>query len=121
VKIKVDQRKKGDKPPFFRNIMQGASTLQEPRMSKTMGQNSWKQPMQCWGCGGNHMHRDFPQRGDKTKIAHSVWQVGTIEDMGINVPRIYASLDNKQVEFHSHVIEVEGKNNDQPIPILIAS
>ena len=39
--------------------------------------------------------------------------------MGRSVPRIYASLDNKQVEFQSHMIEVEGKINEQPISILI--
>jgi hypothetical protein len=41
--------------------------------------------------------------------------------MGIKVLRIYATLDNKQVEFHSHMIEVECKINDQPISILIYS
>jgi hypothetical protein len=55
--------------------------------------------MQCWGCGGNHMQRDFPQRGDKAKILHSVQQAATVEDMGRNVSRIYTTLDNKQDEF----------------------
>ena len=41
--------------------------------------------------------------------------------MGRNVPRIYAVLKNKQDEFQSHMIEVEGKINDQPIAILIYS
>jgi hypothetical protein len=41
--------------------------------------------------------------------------------MGINVPRIYATLDNKKFEFQSHMIEVEGKINNQPIAILIDS
>jgi hypothetical protein len=41
--------------------------------------------------------------------------------MGRNVPRIYAALDNKQVEFQSHMIEVEGKINNQTIAILIGS
>jgi hypothetical protein len=41
--------------------------------------------------------------------------------MGRNVPRIYASLDNKQVEFQSHMIEVEGKINNQTISIFILS
>jgi hypothetical protein len=41
--------------------------------------------------------------------------------MGRNVPRIYATMDNKQVEFQSHMIEVEGKINYQPITILIDS
>jgi hypothetical protein len=39
--------------------------------------------------------------------------------MVINVPRIYVALDKKQVEFQSHMIEVEGKIIDQPIDILI--
>jgi hypothetical protein len=41
--------------------------------------------------------------------------------MGRSMPRIYAALDNKQVEFQSHMIEVEGKINDQSISILIDS
>jgi hypothetical protein len=41
--------------------------------------------------------------------------------MGRNVPRIYESLDNKQVKYHSHMIEVEGMINNQTIYILIDS
>jgi hypothetical protein len=41
--------------------------------------------------------------------------------MGRNVPRIYVALDNKQVEYPSHMIEVEGMINDQTIAILIDS
>jgi hypothetical protein len=44
-----------------------------------------------------------------------------IEDMGINVPRIYAALDNKKYDFQYHMIEVEGKIKNQPISILIDS
>jgi hypothetical protein len=40
-------------------------------------------------------------------------------DMGRSMPRIYAGLDNKQDEFLSHMIQVEGKINNQPISILI--
>jgi hypothetical protein len=39
--------------------------------------------------------------------------------MDKSMPRIYASIENKQIEFQSHVIEVEGKINAQPISILI--
>jgi hypothetical protein len=38
-----------------------------------------------------------------------------MEDMGRNVPRIYASLENMKYEFHSHMIEVEGMINNQTI------
>jgi hypothetical protein len=44
-----------------------------------------------------------------------------VGDMGINVPRTYAGLDNKQAEYQSHVIEVQGMINNQTITILIDS
>jgi hypothetical protein len=72
MKSKVDQRKKGDNPPFFRNTLQGHPNPKESRMTKTMGKNSWKQSIQCWNCGEDHMHRDFPQRGDKVRTSHNV-------------------------------------------------
>jgi hypothetical protein len=55
------------------------------------------------------------------RVVHNVQQDETMEDMGRNVPRIYASLDNKQAEFQSHMIEVEGMINNQTIAILIDS
>jgi hypothetical protein len=120
-KGKMEQRKKGHKPPFFRNSSQGKPTQNEPRMTETLGKRPRKQPIKCWGCEGDHMYRDFPHRGERVKIVHNVQQVDTVEDMGRSMPRIYAALDNKQAEFQSHMIEVEGKINDQPIAILIDS
>jgi predicted aspartyl protease len=37
------------------------------------------------------------------------------------MPRIYAALNNKQVEYQSPMIEVEGKIDNHPIAILIDS
>jgi hypothetical protein len=90
-------------------------------MIETGGKRPRKPPIQCWGCGEDHMYRDCPHRGEKVRIVYNVQQVDTIEDMGRNVPRIYATLDNKQDEFQSHMIEVEGKINNQTIVILIDS
>jgi hypothetical protein len=42
-----------------------------------------------------------------------------MEDMGISIHRIYAALENKQVEFQSHMIEVEGMINNHAFTILI--
>jgi hypothetical protein len=55
------------------------------------------------------------------RTIHNVQQAEIVEDMGINVPRIYAALDNKQEEYQSHMIEVEGMINNQTIAILIDS
>jgi hypothetical protein len=45
------------------------------------------------------MFRDFPHRGEKVRIVHNVQQAETMEDMGKNVPRIYATLDNQQAKY----------------------
>jgi hypothetical protein len=54
-------------------------------------------------------------------IVHIIQEVETMKDMGGSMSRIYASLYNKQVEYQSLVIEVEGKIDNQSIAILIDS
>jgi hypothetical protein len=120
-KFKVDQRKKGTKAPFFINNPQGQPTSREPRMIEIGGQRPRQPPIRCWGCKGDHMFRDCPHKGEKMRIIHNVQQAETVEDMGINVPRIYAALDKKKAEYQSHMIEVEGMINNQTIAILIDS
>jgi hypothetical protein len=41
--------------------------------------------------------------------------------MGNRIPRIYTALDNKQAEYQSHMIEVEGMIKNQPFTILVDS
>jgi hypothetical protein len=75
--------------------------------------------MQCWGYNGDHKYIDFPHRKYKVRMVHNVQQEETMEDMGTRVPRIYASLDNKQAEFQSHMIKVKGMINNHAFTILI--
>jgi hypothetical protein len=117
----MDQRNKRTKPPFFRNNPQGQENSIEPRTMEKWGHRPMKLPIQCWGCKEDNMYRDFPHRGEKVRIVHNVQQNETMEDMGINVRRIYATLDNKKVKYQSHMIEVEGMINNQTITILIDS
>jgi hypothetical protein len=58
-----------------------------------------KTPIQCWGCKGDHNYRDCPHKSDKVRAIHNVQQAKIVEDMGVSVPSIYASLENKQAEF----------------------
>jgi hypothetical protein len=117
----MDQRKKGAKPPFFRNNPQWEKMHKETRVIDTGIQGTRQPPMQCWGCKGDHRFRDCPHRGEKGRAFHNAQRAETIDDMGRNVPRIYAALDNKQVEYQSHMIEVEGMINNQTLAILIDS
>jgi len=40
-----------------------------------------------------------------------------VEDVGKNIPKIYATLENQQKNHQSNMIEVKGKIIDQPISI----
>jgi hypothetical protein len=88
-------------------------------MAKVGEQRMRQMPIQCWGCKENHKYIDCPHKNGKARVVHNVQQDETMEDMGSRMPRIYAALDNKQVEFQSHMIEVEGMINNQPFIILI--
>jgi hypothetical protein len=120
-KSMMDQMKRGLKTPLFRNNSHRQPNSKEPKMIEEIGKIPRKPPIQCSGCGGDHVLRYFPHRGEKVKTCYNVHQVETVEDMGRSVPRIYASMDNKQDEFQAHMVEVEGKINNQTIVILIHS
>jgi hypothetical protein len=121
----MEKRKKGFKPPFYKNIsqayQQGQSTQNEPKMTDSFGKRPRQQPIKCWGCEGDHLYRDFPHKGENMRIVHNIQEVDTVEDIGKSMPRIYAALDNKQEEYQSPMIEVEGKIDNHPIAILIDS
>jgi hypothetical protein len=71
MKSKVEQRNKGAKPPFFRNNAQGQLLSKEPKMLRKWDRAK-ATTYECWGCGGNHMFRYFPQRGEKERTVHIV-------------------------------------------------
>ena len=63
------------------------------------------------------MYRDFLHRKDKEKTVHNIQEATTVKDMG----RIYAALNDRQEEYQSNMIEMEGKIVNQPVSILIDS
>jgi hypothetical protein len=99
MKGKKDQRYKGFKPPFFKNNSrankQGHSTQNEHNTTYSFGKRARQQHVQCWGCQRNHLHRDYPHKGERIRTVHNIQEAGIMEDMGGNMPRIYASLYNK--------------------------
>jgi hypothetical protein len=63
------------------------------------------------------VYKDFPHRKGIVNTMHNIQEDTTVEDMG----RIYATLDDRQAEYQSNMIEVEGKIINQPLSILIDS
>jgi hypothetical protein len=120
-KVRWSRGRRGPSHHSSEIILRDNQLQNEPRMTETMGKRPRKQPIKCWGCEGDHMYRDFPHRGEKVRIVHNVQQVIQLRTWEEMYQGSMQPLDNKQVEFQSHMIEVEGKINDQPIAILIDS
>jgi hypothetical protein len=47
------------------------------------------------GCEGDIMYKYCLHKGDRMRIVHNIQDVDIVEDMGGNMPRIYATLDNR--------------------------
>jgi hypothetical protein len=120
-KFKKEQRHKRNKPSFFRNSPQGQPSFREHGMAEVGGKRSRQEPIQCWSYKGEHKYRDCPHKIGKVRVFHNVQQAEMVEDMGRRVPRIYEALENKQDEFQSQMIEVEGMINNHSFTILIDS
>jgi hypothetical protein len=86
----------------------------ESKKEDSLGKRG-RPPIQCWGCKEDHMYKDFPHRGDKMNTMHNIQEATTVEDMGRSIPRIYAALEDRQEEYQSHMIEVEGKIINHPV------
>jgi hypothetical protein len=116
---------RGFKPPsYFRSSPNVYQQIQVAQSESKMVESSRKRPrppIKCWGCKGEHLYRDFPHKEDKMRIVHNLQEATTVEYVGRNIPRIYASLEDRQEEHQSHMIEVEGKITNQPVVILIDS
>jgi hypothetical protein len=67
IKGKKDRRKKSFKAPFFKNNFQenqqGHPTQNEHKTADSFGKRLRKQLVQCCGCEGNHLYREFPHKG----------------------------------------------------------
>ena len=59
----LGKRKSGFKPPPFRNqpinFQQGKQARSGIKLAVAAGKRP-KGPLQCWGCGGNRMLKDYP-------------------------------------------------------------
>ena len=74
---KSDKRKKGFKPSSFRNQQNQPSQAASKPIGvvgeKPRDPQQNREPLQCWKCGGPHMHRNFPlEDGFVRKLAHNI-------------------------------------------------
>lgn len=74
--------------------------------------------MQCWGCGGTHYVKNCPQCKGTEQLSQ-IHEASTVGEVGRSIPRINATLDDRQVEYQPTMVEFEGKISDLTIAVLI--
>eukprot|EP00253_Pinus_taeda_P019676 PITA_19676 len=75
-------------------------------------------PVQCWGCGGPHYVKNYPQRKGTEQLSQ-IHEASMVGEVGRSVPRINAALDDRQAKYQPTMVEFEGKISDLTIAVLI--
>ena len=65
------------------------------------------------------MHRNCPLENENVRPAYNVQEAETVGQVARAVPRIYAALEDRQVDHQSTIVEVVGKIAKQSVSILI--
>ena len=81
--------------------------------------NERKETVKCWECNGPHYESVFPNRKKTVTNIHTVQEEMNVGDLVRTMPRINATLENRQVDYQTSMVEVEGKLNQLPKSILI--
>jgi hypothetical protein len=78
-----------------------------------------REPLKCWECGDPHYYKDCPLRKKTNNNLHIVREASTVDEIARNIPKISATLENRQADHQTSMVEVEGMLNNEPISILI--
>jgi hypothetical protein len=81
--------------------------------------NTKREPLKCWGCGEEHLLRDCPYRKLNNRRVYNIQEAIIVNDVARRMPRIYAALDDKQVNHQASVVEMEGMIVNHLFSILI--
>ena len=79
----------------------------------------WKEPVKCWECNGPHYTSFCPKRKNSVSNIHTVQEEKTVGELARSMPRINAALENRQADYQTSMVEVEGMINHTPVTILI--
>ena len=65
------------------------------------------------------MRRNCPLENESARPAYNIQEAETVGQVVRAVPRIYAALEDRQVDHQSAIVEVAGKIVEQSVSILI--
>ena len=63
-----------------------------------------REPLQCWGCGGYHMLRNYLHRNGNVSQVHSIQRPETVGQVARTIPRIYVALEDFQEDHQSTMV-----------------
>jgi hypothetical protein len=81
--------------------------------------NTKREPSKFWGCGEEHLMRDFPHRQHDNRRVYNIQKATTVNDVARSIPNIFATLDNRQVDHQDSMVEMEGMIANPLVSILI--
>jgi hypothetical protein len=128
--------KKGFKPSIFKSYGKGSKMILPTKSvyrqnfpsqsgNKSFGaalgktDNTKREPLKCWGCGEEHLLRDFPYIKHNNRRVYNIQETTTINYVARIIPHIYATLDNRHVDHQDSVMEMEGMIFNHIVFILI--
>jgi hypothetical protein len=65
-----------------------------------------REPLKCWGCGEPHLLINCPFRNVPNKTIQNIQEASRVEDIGKNIHRISASLDDRKANHQSTIVEI---------------
>ena len=74
-----------------------------------------KEPIKCWECNGPHYASICPNRKKIVCNIHTIQEEMNVADLARTMPRINAALENRQADYQTSMVELEGKINQTPI------
>ena len=78
-----------------------------------------KEFVKCWECNGPHYASVCPNWKKAVSNIHTVQEEMTVGELARTMPRINAALENRQADYQTSMVEVEGMVNQTPVTILI--
>ena len=73
-----------------------------------------KEPIKCWECNVPHYALVCPNWKKTVSNIHTIQEEMTVGYLARTMPRINASLKNRQAEYQNSMVEVEGIINQPP-------
>jgi hypothetical protein len=89
------------------------------RATPSKTDNMKRETLKCWGCGEEHLLRDYLHRQQNPGRVYNVQEATTVNDVARSLPQIYAALDNRQADHQTSVVEMENTIVNHLVSILI--